>query len=204
MAETCMEKAFTEQEYYAQTFADLDLRGQTLEGITFDSCIFRHCDLSEATLGRCKLVDCGFHECNLANLNPGYSLLHDVTFSQCKITGVDWTRVRWSGLMVDAPVEFIRCVLSFSSFLGLRLKGLKLEECRAHEVDFRNGDFSHAQFAGTDFTHSLFGETNLNGADFSDASRYDIDIRNCRVDKAKFSHYEAVRLLEILGIEIVD
>ncbi len=74
----------------------------------------------------------------------------------------------------------------------------------AHHVDFREGDFSNANFTYTDFTGCLFGNTNLTGADFSDATGYDIDIYQNVIKRAKFSRFEAVRLLDSLEIELVD
>lgn len=60
-----------------------------------------------------------------------------------------------------------------------------MEECKAHDVDFRDGSFCRAVFTYTDFTNSLFGKTNLSGADFSEATNYDIDIFNNKISKAK-------------------
>lgn len=88
--------------------------------------------------------------------------------------------------------------------MGLRLKGLVIEDCRAHDVDFRDGDFDGASFTDTDFSNSLFNKTSLIGADFSEATNFDINIRNNQIKKAKFCRYEALRLLDCLGVELVD
>lgn len=195
---------FSDNEYYGRSFTGLEWRGQSVEKTEFESCLFSGCDFSATTFRNCRFIDCGFNDCNLANILPHYSTFNDVTFTACKLTGVDWSRAAWPLLQAEAPLTFIRCVISLSGFMGLALPGLILEDCRAHEVDFRDGDFSGGRFTGTDFGHSLFGNTRLVECDFSDASGYNIDIRNCDVRQARFSRYEAVRLLEILGIEITD
>ena len=84
------------------------------------------------------------------------------------------------------------------------MKGMVLVECKAHDVDFREGNFTDANFTLTDFAHSVFNKTNLTGANFQDATNYRIDINNNKVTRAKFSRQEAVSLLEGLGIDLVD
>ena len=79
-----------------------------------------------------------------------------------------------------------------------------MTECKAHEVDFRNGSFRDSEFSYTDFTLSLFGKTDLTGADFTEAVNYDIDIFDNKIEKAKFTRYEAVRLLNCLNVELLD
>ena len=56
----------------------------------------------------------------------------------------------------------------------------------------------------TDFAGSLFNEINLAGADFTEASNCDIDVLNNGIRKAKFTRYEALDLLDSLGIELID
>jgi len=91
-----------------------------------------------------------------------------------------------------------------STFMGLSLNEIVIAECKAQEVDLREGSFCDADFSYTDFTNSLFNETNLSGSDFTEASNYQIDINYNNVKGAKFSRHEAVCLLESLGIELVD
>lgn len=79
-----------------------------------------------------------------------------------------------------------------------------MEECKAHDVDFRECNLTAASFTYTDFAHSLFRKTNLARANFTEAVNYDIDIQINEIKGAKFSRYEAARLLEGLGIELVD
>jgi uncharacterized protein YjbI with pentapeptide repeats len=118
--------------------------------------------------------------------------------------GVDWTKADWPRHSFAANLKFNECIINDSSFFGLNFSELVLEHCKAHDVDFRNGNFSKAKFCYTDFTGSLFSKTNLKQADFSEAENYDIDIFNNEITGARFSRYEAVRLLDSLDIELVD
>lgn len=74
-----------------------------------------------------------------------------------------------------------------------------LEDCKAQHVDFREGDFSHA-----DFNRSFFTNCNLSSVNFSEAIGYDIDIQSNIIKSAKFSRFEAMRLLDNLEIELID
>jgi hypothetical protein len=50
----------------------------------------------------------------------------------------------------------------------------------------------------------LFGKTNLVSADMTEALNYNIDLHENNIKNAKFSRYEAMRLLDCLEIELVD
>lgn len=191
-------------EYWSEKFKDLDFSGIEISSKEFDGCTFEKCDFSDATFKRCNFVDCEFTSCNLSNIKLEYSKFSDICFRDSKLIGINWTKVSWPSLMFSSPIKFYKSMLNDSSFFGLSLQDLVLEECKAHNVDFREGDFSNANFTYTDLSGSFFANTNLSAADFSEATDYDIDIYQNTIKKAKFSRFEAVRLLDSLEIELVD
>jgi uncharacterized protein YjbI with pentapeptide repeats len=79
-----------------------------------------------------------------------------------------------------------------------------MKECKAKEVDFRNGSFQKADFTGTDFKGALFGNTHLEETNFTDSSNTMIDVRANHLKGAIFNRYEALFLLETMGIVLVD
>jgi len=192
------------QEHYSKTFRQVSMIEQVIEGVEFEDCSFNECDFTEAVFKKCRFIECSFTECNLSVIKISQSQFTDVTFEQCKLIGVDWTHAVWSQLHLAASLEFKNCVLNDSSFFDLSLDELKLVECKAHDVDFRNGSFRNAKFSYSDFTGSLFGKTDLSGADFTEAVNYDIDVFDNKISRAKFTKYEAVRLLNSLDIELLD
>jgi len=101
-------------------------------------------------------------------------------------------------------LKFYRCILNDSSFFELTLAELVMEECKAHDVDFRGTNLSQSTLKHSDLHQSLFGKTNLCGADFREALNYNIDIFDNELKGAKFSRFEAVRLLDSLGIDLED
>lgn len=194
----------SEDEYFAKTFQSLELAEQTVSGKIFEECTFKDCNFSGAVLKNCKFADCTFDSCNLSVLKLEESRFISVQFNGCKVVGIDWTRASWPRIPIYPQLEFRKCILNDSSFIGLKLEELVIEDCKAHEADFRDGNFSRANFKGTDFQHSLFGKTILVAADFTEAVSYDIDILDNNIQKAKFSSAEALRLLSALDIELVD
>lgn len=166
--------------------------------------MFQNCEFTGATFRKCSFINCTFSQCNLSVIKVPQSQFINTNFSECKMIGVDWSRAAWPRLVFSISLQFHQCILDGSSFLGLTLDEMVLEECKAHDVDFREASFCRAIFRTTDFAQSLFDKTNLSSADFSEATNYDIDIFNNKISKAKFSRYEASRLLNSLDIELVD
>jgi uncharacterized protein YjbI with pentapeptide repeats len=110
----------------------------------------------------------------------------------------------WKSLLNAQPLRFRECILNDSNFFGLSLDEMVMKECKAKEVDFSNGSFQKADFKGTDFKGALFANTHLEGADFTDSSNTMIDVRANHINGAIFSRYEALFLLETMGIVLAD
>jgi uncharacterized protein YjbI with pentapeptide repeats len=101
-----------------------------------------------------------------------------------------------------SPIYFYNSNISHSSFFGLELADLLIEECKAHDVDFREANLNHASFVGTDLQNSLFMHTNLKHADFTNAINYTIDIHFNAINQASFSFPDVIALLQNLDIKI--
>lgn len=190
--------------YTSKNFKKLNLENEEIFAKEFDNCTFTECNFNEAILNESKFIDCHFVLCNLSLIKVEACKFIDVYFEECKLIGVDWTRAFWSKITLCSPIKFYKCIINDSSFLGLCLEEIEIEECKAHDVDFREGDFSNSNFSYTDFSNALFNKTNLTGVNFVEANNYNIDVYANDISKAKFTRYEAVRLLDSLGIELLD
>lgn len=199
-----MSQLENQQQYFAQSFKNLALQDLLCVGSEFEECTFVDCNFSSAVFERCNFINCSFSGCQLSLASLPYTRLFGVSFTECKLVGVDWTRATWSEYHKDFEISFRQSILNDSSFFGLTLQGLILDECKVQDVDFREGDFSHAVMTYSDFTHSVFMRTNLQSADFTEATQYSINVLENQLQGAKFSKFEAVYLLESLGIELVD
>lgn len=199
-----MSQLESQQQYFAQSFKSLALQNLLCVGTEFEECSFVDCNFSSAVFERCNFINCSFSGCQLSLASLPYTRLFDVSFTECKLVGIDWSRATWSEYHKDFEISFRQSILNDSSFFGLTLQGLILDECKVQDVDFREGDFSHAVMTYSDFTHSVFMRTNLQSADFTEATQYSINVLENQLQGAKFSKFEAVYLLESLGIELVD
>jgi uncharacterized protein YjbI with pentapeptide repeats len=118
--------------------------------------------------------------------------------------GVNWAQADWAAAGLGKPLEFLRSVISHSTFIGLSLNDLQIKDCVAIDVDFREADLSQADFTGTDLSKSLFKDTNLTEADLSQARNYLIDPGQNVLKGARFSMPEAIALLYSMDIELID
>ncbi|MEH6346734.1 MAG: pentapeptide repeat-containing protein [Bermanella sp.] len=190
--------------YLSQHFTDIDLSYGELQDKEFEDCTFSKCDFSDAAFNKCKFIDCSFNHCNLSSLKVDHCRFLNVNFDNSKVLGIDWTKATWPSIASFAALNFKNCAISYSSFFGLALQEITIKECKAHEVDFRDGSFNQADFSDSDFSLSLFNGTSLTKVNFEDASNYDIDVFNNDIKGAIFSRFEAVRLLDCLGIDLLD
>ncbi len=189
--------------YVEQVFEDVDLTHKEFVSKKFNECTFDKCDLSYAVFRNCRFLNCTFQTCNLSLVDVTGSSFAGVVFSESNVIGVNWTKASWPKGKPLYPIEFLKCNLNHSTFIGLNLHGIRIEECLAKEVDFRDADLTKADLSYTDFIGSLFLNTNLRKADLTGSKNYAINITLNKVEKAKFSFPEAMSLLYNLDIELV-
>ncbi|MCC4798205.1 hypothetical protein BCT30_00605 [Enterovibrio norvegicus] len=199
-----MQTIESNNEYYNETFNKLELNDETLTQCEFEECEFIDCHFSSTEFRSSKFINCTFTRCNLSLLKIPFSKFNEVVFNACKMVGIDWTRAEWPTYRVDAELKFTQCILTDASFFGLTLHSLTLSECKLHDVDFRDGDFTESTLTYCDFDRAQFMRTNLQNVDFTESTNVFLNVLENRVTGAKFSRYEALNLLESLGIELVD
>ena len=192
------------QEYFDQTFDKIHLEPDEIISGKFTDCVFSQCTFETVILNNCRFLNCLFVECNLNLVKLPGSSFPATRFEKSKLMGVDWTQATWSKSGFDSLVRFLECVISHSTFIGLELKRIRITNCIANEVDFRNANLSNADFTGTDLARSIFGSTNLTEADLSQARNYTIDPSNNILKQAKFSMPEAMALLYSMDIVLKD
>ncbi|MGX9417734.1 pentapeptide repeat-containing protein [Vibrio sp. WJH972] len=197
-------KINSHDEYYDQRFNRLCYSEFEFEGVTFEVCEFVDCDFSQSTFLNCTFNECKFVNCNLSLVNLPASRLFDVIFSESKLVGIDFTKVDWPTFHVDFELQFSRSILNGISMFGLTLNRLIFAECKVIDADFREGNFVDSNWKGCDFSNSLFMNTNLKNVDLSESCYYDINVLNNQVENAVFSRFEALNLLESLGVKLVD
>ena len=199
-----MELIKDSEQYFEASFEKLELPDENYDDIEFEECRFLDCNFSGSRFRNCKFINCDFVRCNLSLVELPNARLFGVSFRETKLVGVDWSKASWPAFHVDFELRFEHCILNDCSFLGLTLNELVLNDCKLHDADFREGNFHGSTMTGCDFSHSLFMKTNLRNVDFSESTGYAIDVLNNEVKGARFSRYEALSLLDGLGVELVD
>lgn len=190
-------------EYTEQVFESVDLQQKVLKSKKFYDCTFIKCYFNETVFKECSFYDSTFENCNLSLMRIRGCVYSNVLFKDSKVVGVNWTEAVCPKIKIDSPIQFLNCAINHSTFLGLGLREIRIRECSAGNVDFREADLTRADFTGTDLIDSLFMKTILNGADFSSAKNYTIDVALNPVKKAKFSLPQAMSLLYSLDIDLV-
>ena len=188
-------------EYEDRAFEGLELAGEEVRDKEIAGCTFTGCSFLETRFSACRFVECAFVRCDLSLCRVSDSSFTDVTFVESRAIGVDWTEASWPALGLFQRIGFERCAVSHSTFDGLLLRGIKMVDCVAHDVDFAEADLTEANFTGTDFRESRFLHTDLTRADFQGATNYAIAPGLNVLSKTRFSLPEAMALL--YGLDII-
>lgn len=194
----------TQTHYTDQVFEEVRLEQAELVSSEFYDCTFIHCSFVESVFRDCRFVNCVFQKCDLSLAQVPNSVFSVTRFEDSKVLGVNWTQADWSATWLRDPIGFFKCAISHSTFIGLSLREIRIRDCVAVDVDFRESDLSQADFAGTDLSESLFSNTDLTEADLSRARNYHIDPGLNVLKQARFSLPEAMSLLYSLDIVLTE
>jgi len=176
----------------------LDLREGRLEDVELLGCTVSDSDLGEATLDRCSFEDVVFKRCDLGVVKLGGSAFRGVRFEDCKLTGIDWSRAH----DLTFEVTFVNCVLDFSAFVGLKLKGLRATGGKAHHVVFADSDMRKVTLKDMDLAGTTFTGNDLRDADFSTCTNLELEPNTNRLQRTKLPLDAALRHLSMLGIKV--
>ena len=114
-----------------------------------------------------------------------------VTFYNCEIKEVNFA-------MCDKlifEVHFYDCILDFSKFYTLKLKGTTFNSCSLVAVDFMAVDLTNVLFDDCDLYRAEFSKAIANKANFRTSFNYTIDPSKTKLKKAIFSLKEVKGLL---------
>lgn len=195
---------YTGTDYSDQVFNELHLGQAHLDSNEFHDCIFVRCNFVETTFRNCRFINCVFQHCDLSLVQVPDSSFAATRFENSKVIGVNWAKAHWPEARLWDSLCFSKCAISHSTFIGLNLRRIQIQDCLATNVDFRETDLYQADFSGTDLSDSLFLNTDLTEADLSDAHNYQMDPRQNVIKKTKFSLPEAMSLLYSMDIILID
>lgn len=192
----------SDNHYSNQRFIDLDCQHHEIQNSRFENCSFINCILDNSQIKKCTFLECDFKSCSINLVKLTGSSFMDTEFKDCKMQGINWTEITFPYVILTSPVFFNTCDISYSSFYELKLPGISILECKAHDADFRSADLSNSDLSGTDFQNAEFNHTNLKDADFRSSVNYRLDPTSNNIINARFSLPEVISLLAAFKIKI--
>jgi uncharacterized protein YjbI with pentapeptide repeats len=194
-----------QKEFTSQEFKKVVLKNGLVSAKGFNLCTFIKCSFNETLFQDCTFTDCTFTACDLSLVGLKGSSFANTRFEDSQVIGVNWTETAWaSRKFIFKPVDFVGCVVNYSTFMGLNLKKINLSKCIAREVSFEEANLTQANCRFTDFENSRFIRSNLTEADFTGAKNYSIAASLNTLKKTRFSLPEAMSLLYNLDIHLTE
>lgn len=184
--------------YEGRTFTAGSGEVPDLAGALVTECVFRGCEMSEASLRGAHLTECTFEGCELAMVDLSDALLQWTTFTDCRLTGVRFGDVRRDAIGLSVTLE--GCDLTLASFRDLDLRSCVLRDCTAREAEFQACDLRGMELTGTDFDTAVFHRVDLRDADLRGARNYVIDPCANRLAGMHVDLPEALGLLGALRV----
>ena len=157
----------------------------------FECCTFNNCDFSQCNFIGVVFIDCSFSDCIFSGAKINHVALRSVFFNRCKMEDVNFS-------MCDKlifEVHFEECVLDFSKFYTLKIKGTTFVDCSIIAVDFMSTNLTEVVFDNCDLYRSEFAKANASKANFKTSYNYTIDPTKTKINKAVFSLADVKGLL---------
>lgn len=173
-----MTNYFVDAKYNDVTYSEKELNLKE-----FECCTFNNCNFSQCIFLSVAFIDCTFNDCIFSGAKINYVAFRTVYFNRCKIEEVNFA-------MCDKlifEIHFKECILDFSKFYTLKIKGTTFMDCSIIAVDFMSADLTEVLFDNCDLYRSEFGKANANKADSRTSYNYTIDPTKTKIKKAIFS-----------------
>lgn len=184
-------------EYFREiNFVNIELKESIIKDKEFYLCNFEKSNFYKTNFINCRFEECKFINCDLSLIKINQSEFINISFEECKMLGINWTEAK-----NITRLNFLKSKLNHSSFYGMKLKDLIIEDCISQEVDFVNAVIQKAILCNTDLTDSKFNNTDLSGVDLSNAKNYNINPNYNKIMKAKFTIPDVLNLLQ--GFDII-
>lgn len=183
--------------YEDETFEGVNAEGASLAGKEFVGCTFKSARMQQSRWQGARLEECTFEACDLTGMNPSQLALRGVKFLRCKLMGVSWT-----ALEPFPDVEFVECLMRYSSFVGAELTAARFTACSLLDSSFVEANLSKAIFKDCDMAQTQFDQCALIGADFSSSRGVFFDVAKNRSKGARISVETAALMAVARGLRV--
>lgn len=148
-----------------EIFADADLSGRDLTGLTLRECAFDRVDLDDADLRGARLLESTFAGVHAPVLRASRSTWHDVILERSRVGSAELFDAAWNGVRVR------HCKLGYVNLRGSRLTDVLFEDCTIDELDLGGVTATRVAFPGTtvatlDVTRANLSHVDLRGLEF--------------------------------------
>lgn len=185
-----------------KTITDKVFQEITAEQCEFEECIFENCRFEECSIIRCTFLNCRFYNCTILSLSAKYSEVKNATFKKCNLIGVHWNELLPSGRYSHAINKLESCYIKYNSFVEMTFIKFDFSGNSIQESVFEQCILTESNFQGCRLEKTQFYKCDIRKADFRNAAGYMIDITSNKLNDAKFSYPDVIRLLDSLQIKI--
>ena len=185
--------------FFNKTFTQAEIKDFLLSGNEYEKCLFDGCILSSVSFDKTVFIDCTFSHCDLNNVSLKTTALKGVTFNTCKLNGIHFEFC--PSFMLE--MNFVTCQMHYTSFFGMNLENIHFKDSDLKESDFTDITATNKVFDGCDFLDCSFDQSNLQGADFTNAKNYHINPLKNQIKKARFSAPGLIGLVSDFGFELI-
>lgn len=183
-----------------------NLKDAVFDGADLRGVQFSGSNLSGAKLTGCDLTDTDFSETVLIGTDFSGSAFAGATFSEQEMSRTRFSRATLPGS------EFINCILDGADYSGALTDESSWIECKLDSADFTDARMTNTRFpGGTSLRHARFGralleaanlrDTDLYGADFTEANLTMADFGNARAEHTTFTRSVA-KYAQFIGTDL--
>ncbi|PZR19885.1 MAG: hypothetical protein DI539_12450 [Flavobacterium psychrophilum] len=176
----------------AKEYTDVVFGDESIMYKDFERCSFTNCDFSSANFTGVAFIDCTFTGCNFYEAKINYVAFRGALFTDCDFNGVNFSMV--DPLLFE--IEFKDCLLDYSKFYTLKIKGTTFTNCSLIAVDFMSTDLTGVMFDNCNLHKAVFIDAIANKADFTTSYNFSIDPERNKLKKAMFSQAGLKGLLD--------
>ena len=190
------------QDKYAknEVFEDKVFLEETIRGYEFVDCDFNRCSLDNTTVEKCIFTDCIFTDCTITNSFLPQTRVRNIELYGCNIVNINWNEIQSSGRLSSPINKMENTRFKYNNFTEMLLNRYDFTSCDLNSCLFADCELVESNFSGCSLNSTEFYRTDLRKSDFRQASGYQVDITNCNLKGAKFSHPDAYSLLDSLEI----
>lgn len=119
-----------------ETFDRIDFTGKDRLTGDYENCTFNNCLFTGAVLNGNSFEECTFNHCDLSMAKVSNVAFRNAFFKDCKLIGIQFDEC--NPFLFE--FNFERCIMNYSSFYKMKMKGTKFISCILQEVDFNETD----------------------------------------------------------------